>query len=146
MVNPFKEVNWNPDLDERRTFAKSLIIGFPCVAIALLLIRKVTSGMWNFELSLWIGIVGALLGIIFWVIPQISKPFYMLWYFIACSIGIVLGNVLLGIVFYVMVTSIGLIMKLFGHNPLRLSIDKNADTYWLDVEKTEDPKRYFRQF
>ena len=102
MVNPFKEVNWNPNLDERRTFAKSLIIGFPCVAVALLLIGKVTSGAWNIELSLWIGAVGALLGIVFWVIPQISKPFYVLWYFIACSIGIVLGNVLLGIVFYLM--------------------------------------------
>ena len=146
MVNPFKEVNWNPNLDERRTFAKSLIIGFPCVAVALLLIGKVTSGIWNVELSLWIGIVGALLGIIFWVLPQISKPFYVLWYFIACSIGIVLGNVLLGIVFYIMVAPIGLIMKLFGHNPLQLNIDKNATTYWIDVEKTEDPKRYFRQF
>ena len=32
MVNPFKEVNWNPGPRERRKFALSLIIGFPCIA------------------------------------------------------------------------------------------------------------------
>ena len=95
MVNPFKEVNWNPGLDERRSFAKSLIIGFPCVAVALLLIRRMTSGAWHTELSLWIGGVGIALGILFFLIPQIAKPFYLLWYCIACCIGIVVGNVLL---------------------------------------------------
>ena len=32
MINPFKDTNWNPDLAERRSFAKSLIIGFPALA------------------------------------------------------------------------------------------------------------------
>lgn len=146
MVNPFKEVNWNPDIDERRTFAKSLIIGFPCVAVAMLFIGRITSGVWNTELSLWIGGVGIALGILFWIIPQIAKPFYLLWYCIACCIGIVLGNVLLGLVFYIVVTMIGLIMKLLGRDPLRRTIDKEADTYWIDVEKIEDPTRYYRQF
>ena len=146
MVNPFKEVNWNPNLSERRTFAKSLVIGFPCVALALLLIGRITSGTWNTELSLWIGGIGASTGIIFWLIPQISKPFYLLWYCIACCIGIVLGNILLGILFYLAITPIGLIMKLLGRDPLRRSIDKNANTYWIDVENTKGPTRYFRQF
>lgn len=146
MVNPFKEVNWNPDLTERRTFAKSLMIGFPCVAIALLLIRRLASGEWHTELSLWIAGVGLLLGILFFLIPQIAKPFYLLWYCLACCIGIVLGNVLLGIVFYIVVTIIALIMKLLGRDPLRRKIDKQADSYWLEVEKTKDTTRYYRQF
>ena len=108
--------------------------------------EPITSGVWNVELSLWIAGVGTLLGIVFWAIPKISKPFYLLWYCIACCIGIVLGNVLMGIVFYVVVTSVGLIMRLLNRDPLRRRIDKDADTYWLDVEKTEDPVRYFRQF
>ncbi|MFT4587452.1 MAG: hypothetical protein ACI9VS_002084, partial [Candidatus Binatia bacterium] len=29
MLNPFKEVDWNPDLPARRKFAVSLVIGFP---------------------------------------------------------------------------------------------------------------------
>lgn len=146
MVNPFKEVNWNPDIDARRSFAKSLIIGFPCVAVALLLIGKLSSGFWNIELSLWIGGVGAALGIIFSIVPQIAKPFYLLWYCIACSIGIILSNVLLGLIFYGLVTITGLIMKLLGRDPLNRNVDKDAKTYWLDVKKTDDPTRYFRQY
>ena len=146
MINPFKEVNWNPDIDERRSFAKSLIIGFPCVAVALLLIGKLSSGFWNIELSLWIGGVGAALGIICWIVPQIAKPFYLLWYCIACSIGIILSNILLGLIFYGLVTITGLIMKLLGRDPLNRNIDKDTETYWLDVKKTDDPTRYFRQY
>ncbi len=37
MLNPFKEVNWHPDLATRRTFARSLVIGFPCLAVVLVL-------------------------------------------------------------------------------------------------------------
>jgi len=146
MVNPFKEVNWNPNMDERRTFAKSLIIGFPCIAVAFILLGKLSSGVWNMEVSIWIGIVGAVLGTIFWTIPQIAKPFYLLWYFIACSIGIVLSNVLFGLIFYSLVTITGLIMKLLGRDKLRRSIDRGAKTYWLNVKQTDDPASYFRQY
>ena len=146
MVNPFKEVNWNPDLAERRKFAKSLVIGFPCVALVLLIIGRISTGVWNTELPMWVAGIGVAAGILFWIVPQVSKPFYLLWYCIACCIGIVLGNVLLGAVFYIVVTIIGLIMKLIGRDPLRRSIDENAETYWLDVEKNNDPTRYYRQF
>ena len=37
-------------------------------------------------------------------------------------------------------------MKLLGRDPLRRKIDKDAETYWVDVEKTEDITRYYRQF
>ena len=41
MVNPFKEVNWNPGPQERRKFALSLVIGFPCIAVVLLVLAAV---------------------------------------------------------------------------------------------------------
>ncbi len=146
MVNPFKEVNWNPDTEEKRAFAKSLVIGFPIVAVVFLVIGRISSGQWEAQIPMWLAGVGILAGIIFWIIPQIATPFYLLWYGIACSIGIVVSNVLLGVVFYVVVTGIGLIMRMIGRDPLRLKIDKNADTYWLDVEKIDDPTRYYRQY
>ena len=33
MINPFSEVNWNPDRPARKKFAVSLIIGFPAIAV-----------------------------------------------------------------------------------------------------------------
>ena len=36
MLNPFAEINWEPTVNERRTFALTLVVGFPCVAPVLL--------------------------------------------------------------------------------------------------------------
>ena len=37
MLNPLAEINWEPTVNERRKFALTLVIGFPCVALVLLL-------------------------------------------------------------------------------------------------------------
>ena len=53
MVNPFKEVNWRPDVAERRKFALSLMIGFPCVALLFLLAGRLARGSWSPALLLF---------------------------------------------------------------------------------------------
>jgi hypothetical protein len=40
--------------------------------------------------------------------------------------------VVLGIMFFLVVTPIGLLMRAFGKDPLRLRFDKSASSYWLD--------------
>jgi len=67
MINPFKEINWNPDTSQREKFALSLVIGFPVIAVILLGIGWLKSGQWdrNLNLSLWIGGVGFTIGLIF---------------------------------------------------------------------------------
>ena len=41
MLNPIKEVNWQPDTAARRVFAKSLMIGFPCLALLFLVAGRI---------------------------------------------------------------------------------------------------------
>lgn len=146
MVNPFNEVDWNPNVTARRSFAKSLVIGFPLVALLALVILRVKSGQWESRVPLLIFGCGAGLGIIFWIIPQVAKPFYIVWYVLACCIGFVVGNLLFGGVYYVLVTGLGLGMKLVGRDPLCRRVDRNARTYWLDMEQPKDKKRYFNQY
>jgi len=55
MVNPFKEVNWNPGPQERRKFALSLVIGLPCVAAVLLVLGWLRGRGWNFPLTAIVG-------------------------------------------------------------------------------------------
>lgn len=146
MVNPFKEVDWNPDVAGRRSFAKSLVIGFPCVAVAFLLILRVKNGVWDTDLPLRIGLIGAVTGAVLYALPMLARPFYLVWYAVACGIGLVIGNVLLGLVFYVFVTGIALVMRLLGRDPLHRQIDRVAATYWRDAEQPTDPRRYYSQF
>ena len=146
MVNPFKEVNWNPGPQERRKFALSLIIGFPCIALVLLVIGWLRGKGWNLPLAAAIGGGGLAMGSLLLALPQMARPFYVGWYFVACCIGTVVGNLALAIVFFVLVTSLGLLMRALSRRPLRKTFDKRAATYWQDAERVDDPNRYYRQF
>jgi len=146
MVNPFKEVVWHPGTDDLKTFAKSLVIGFPCVALLMLVILRISGGEWLVRVPLMVAGYGVLAGIVFFAIPPLARPFYLVWYAIACCIGLVVANVLLGLVFYVFVTGIGLMMKLIGRDALHRRPDRSAKTYWRDVDQPNDPRRYYSQF
>jgi len=146
MVNPFKEVNWNPGPQERRKFALSLVIGFPCIAVVLLLLGWLRGKGWNLPLAAEVGGGGLAVGLLLLALPQIARPIYVGWYFVACCIGTVVGNLALGMVFFVLVTGLGLLMRALGRRPLRKTFDKRAATYWQDPEQVDDPNRYYRQF
>ena len=145
MINPYQQVNWKPGTAELRQFAKSLIVGFPVIAIALLLFGRIFHNSWDSPFALKLGAWGSLAGALFFVIPAVAKPFYFVWYAISCAIGLVLGNVLLGTFYYTLLTAIGLLRRAFGASPVRKSLDRNAATYWSDAPPQPEPSRYFSQ-
>jgi Saxitoxin biosynthesis operon protein SxtJ len=58
-------------------------------------------------------------------------------------IGILLGRIVspiaLGILFYAILTPIGLLVRLFGKDPLRLKLDPDARTYWIERKPPGPP-------
>jgi hypothetical protein len=145
MINPFKDTNWDPGRAERRKFACSVLIGFPVLAgvfAVLALLRHTPPGVG----LLWLAAGGAGAGAIFWVVPQIARPFYLAWYFAACCIGIVVSNALLIAFYYLVITPAGLLMRVLGRDPLQRRRDPASATYWRDAEKDVASQRYFRQF
>ena len=103
MINPFKDTNWNPDRAERRKFARSLVIGFPALAVVFALAGLVKTHAfpaWTISLA----VIGAGAGAVFWIVPQIARPFYLAWYFLACCIGSVVSNALLVAFYYLVIT------------------------------------------
>ena len=145
MMNPFKDVSWNPSLPEKRKFAKSLIIGFPIIAIVLGTISRYSTGAWK-PFFLYLGLIGLAAGVILWLIPQIAKPFYVAWYFIACCIGIVVGNVIFALIFFLLFTPMGLVRRALAPHAFPKTFDKSKSTYWEPAPKVVDLKRYYRQF
>jgi hypothetical protein len=146
MLNPFKEVNWHPDTAARRTFAKSLVIGFPCVALVFLVAGWLAGKGWNVSFALKLGGIGAAAGVVFYAVPAIARPFYVIWYALACCVGLVVGNVVMALIFYVLVTGIGLFKRLLGQPAIRKAPNPQVKSYWLDAPPASNPKRYFSQF
>ena len=146
MMNPFKEVNWKPDVAERRKFARSLVIGFPCIAMVLIVASWLKTGAWKIQPALIIGGTGLAIGLVLLALPGIARPFYVVWYGLACAIGLVVGNILLAVVFYILITGVGIAMRLAGRCSISTRMDKQAATYWKDAKPVTDPQRYYRQF
>jgi hypothetical protein len=145
MLNPFKDVDWHPDRSRRRSFALSLIVGFPCVGLLLLIVGYLRGLGWNVDAALGVGGGGMLAGLVFLALPSIVKPFYVTWYFLACCIGFVVGNVLMALVYYIVVTGTGLVRRA-GRPSRRWTLDRSAKTYWNSAGPAPEPRQYYRQF
>jgi hypothetical protein len=144
MLNPFKEVNWQPDTPARKAFGKSLMIGFPIIGAVLFLLKWALQKMviW----PLWLAIGGAGVGSLCWLVPAIALPFYLLWYGVGCSIGLVVTNVIISAIYYLVFTPVGFALRTFGKDPMERAFQPEAKSYWKDAEKITNPDRYFRQF
>jgi hypothetical protein len=62
-----------------------------------------------------------------------------LWTKIGVLLGHIVSPIALGILFYGVLTPIGLIIRLFGKDPLRLKLDPGAQTYWIERKPAGPP-------
>lgn len=60
-------------------------------------------------------------------------------------IGFVVSTLVLVLIYYLLVTPIGLILRLCRYDPLDRRFDGTADTYWRPRATRRDPTGYFRQ-
>lgn len=88
-------------------------------------------------------IVVAIVGLIR---PHLTTPLYALWMLAAFPIGWVMSYVVASIVYFAVITPIGLLLRVFGRDSMGRSLDADSSSYWSECQTTTDPKQYFRQF
>jgi hypothetical protein len=145
MVNPLKDIQWRPSLEERRNFGRTLVVGGPALALAFALLAWGRTGAW----VAWPWMLGAVivgLGLFCWAAPGLARPLYVAWYAVAGVIGLVVSNTLLLLVFYVVITPVGWLVRMAGRDPLEREWDRERASYWAEAEKPVDARQYFRQF
>ena len=79
-------------------------------------------------------------------VPKAVYPVYRGWMTIAILLGLVMTKVIITLVFYLMMTPIGLTRRMFVRDPLKLRIDKNAKSYWVTREEPVSRESYEKQF
>lgn len=134
------EMNWKPSNRDLRVFAVVQLIAASIVA--WLLHRRLG---WDAVAigAMSISAVGLIAGM---ASPQLLRPFFVAWMLAAFPVGWVMSHVLVGIVFYGVVTPIGLVLRATGRDALQLTPQPGASTYWSVRPKQTDAARYFRQF
>ena len=101
-----------------------IMVGTVLLIIAGLLFWKEKE---SFQLFLAIGTVLFVTGI---AIPFTLKPFYWVWMVFSIILGWFMTRVILSLLFFVIITPIGLIARSFGKQFLDLKWNKTDNTYW----------------
>ena len=135
----FKHVNWRPDARELRRFAVAMLIGF--TILGLLSVWRAW-GISTASIIFWSA--GAVLAIAA-LIPGLGRIAYLAVYLPTSIIGYVVSNVILALMFFLVITPLGILLKLMGKDVLQQRKQKNS-TQWTPIKGVKTEDSYYRQF
>ena len=122
-------------IGSNRSFGIVFFIVFLLIAIYPL----INSG----ELRFWSLILSVFFLVLGLINSKILNPLNKLWFKFGIFLGKIISPLVMGIVFFLVVTPIGLIMRLLNKDLLKLKFNK-TNTYW--IEKTEPKSKMKNQF
>lgn len=99
------------------------------IGVVLILISLV---LWWLGKSsfMYFSIIGGLFVILAIIAIPVLRPFHRLWMMLALAMGFVMSRVILTLLYYLVLTPIGLLAKIVGKKFMPLGFDKSATTYW----------------
>lgn len=130
------QFNWSPETRVLRQF------GWIACAAGLLLGVFVWSG-WAANVAISVGLFSAAASL---VRPAMNRPLYVVLSMATYPIGVMVSFLILAVLFYVIVTPIGILVRIFGADPLNRSRNPSSLTYWTDARPARPKGDYFRQY
>jgi len=97
----------------------------------------------NQEIRLWSVILSLIFLILGLINSRILTPLNLLWFKFGILLGKIVSPVIMGLVFFLVVTPTGLIMRMLKKDLLRLK-KQNKKTYW--IERKENKSEMKNQF
>ena len=99
----------------------------------------------NFNVVGWLWGIGLLFLILGFILPSILRPVYRIWMFFAYFIGGVVSRIILTVLFYVVLTPTGLVLRLLGKDILNQKFDKNQKSYWVKKDLSSILKEQYEK-
>jgi hypothetical protein len=95
--------------------------------------------------GLWVAAI--VVPVIGWLAPAFMRLVFVGMSYAAWPIGFVVSHVILALVYYLVMTPIGLVMRLFGYDPMTRRRDSTGASFWIArTGRNDGPESYFRQF
>ena len=73
------------------------------------------------------------------------KALYLGLSYLTYPIGVAVSSVVLTLLYYLVLTPIGLLVRICGHDALHRGFDRKATSYWQKRRPSADSSSYFRQ-
>jgi hypothetical protein len=113
----------NTKIGSNRSFGIVFFIVFLIIAIYPL----IHSG----DVRLWSVIISIIFLVLGLLNSKILTPLNRLWFKLGIFLGKIISPIIMGIIFFLVVTPTGLIMRLLGKDVLNLKYNKNK-SYWIE--------------
>ena len=101
--------------------------------------------LFDWELIKLCWIVLSVISVIGFKFPSLIRPIYIGLLIITFPIGWIVSHFLLFLIFVLLITPIGLILRVRGHDPLHLN-KKGICSMWMKNEKPYNPSDYLKQY
>ena len=95
------------------------------------------------EIRVWLAIISLIFLVLGLLNSKILTPLNKLWFKFGIFLSKIISPLIMGIIFFLVVTPIGFIMRLFGKDVLNLKYNKNR-SYW--IEKNGPKSKMKNQF
>ena len=97
----------------------------------------------NLDVVGWLWGIGLLFLILGFILPSVLRPIYKIWMLLAFFIGGIVSRVILTVLYYVVVTPTGLVIRLFGKDILDKKFDKRRESYWVKKDLSGHTKEQY---
>ncbi len=94
------------------------------------------------SLRLWAMVLGSVLVVLGAIVPQSLMQVHQGWMKIGHVLGAINTRIILGIIYYLLITPMGIVMRLMGKDPMHRAVRENVDTY--RVVRAAGPRNHMR--
>ena len=134
------EINRNPSRRDLLWFGLLLPVFF--TVVCGLVWRR--TGSLTSATSLWA--IGGTVSALFALWPASRRRIYVGWMHAVYPSGWTVSHLLLAVVYFVVITPVGIALRLLRRTPLERSFDRAAATHWVRHNPAGRIERYLRQF
>jgi len=137
----WSDLQLDPDRKTLRQFAAIWLVFFGAIAVWQGVWREnATAGYVLAGIALAIGVLG-------FALPAKIRPVFVAATVLAFPIGWVVSHAIMAVLYYVVLTPVGLVFRALGRDPLHRRRRAVAPaTYWSPKRKPASPREYFNQF
>lgn len=83
------------------------------------------------EPRLWAGAVAVVFLVLALAAPGLLRPLNRVWFLFGLALHKIVSPLVMGALFFLVISPIGLVMRASGKDPLHRRFDKDADSYWI---------------
>ncbi|MGA2247944.1 MAG: SxtJ family membrane protein [Verrucomicrobiota bacterium] len=135
---PWSEINSNPDRRVLRQFGGVGFIILGAVAVHQYRFGHHHTGITLAAIALLMGFAGL-------ARPSLLRWLFVGWMKVAFPLNWIVSELMLGLIFYLVLTPLALVFRLAGRDALELRASPGRASYWVRKPAAPEVRRYFRQ-